>query len=161
MNEKAAIKRIMVGLDGSEGSAAALRWTIDLAKTVDAEVIALHAFELPYRVVAPMAGGAGFGVSTELGSFEQSMRENAKEAFRTQWCAPLQEAGVRYREVFGEGRAGTVLIEAAEREEVDLIVSGRRGLGSVTELLAGSVSQHLVHRANRPVVIIPSPSDQS
>ncbi|MGI8562350.1 MAG: universal stress protein [Candidatus Dormibacter sp.] len=58
----------MVGLDGSEGSAAALRWTIDLAKTIDAEVIALHAFELPYRAFAPPAGGAAFGVSTEVGS---------------------------------------------------------------------------------------------
>ncbi len=86
MNEK-SIKQIMVGLDGSEGSAAALRWTIDLAKTIDAEVIALHAFELPYRAFAPPAGGAAFGVSTEVGSFEQSMRDGAKEAFRTQ-CAP-------------------------------------------------------------------------
>jgi nucleotide-binding universal stress UspA family protein len=91
---------------------------------------------------------------------EQSMRESEKEAFRTQWCAPLLEAGIRYREVFGEGRAGPVLVEAAESEEVDLIVTGRRGLGSLTELLAGSVSQHLVHRANRPVAVIPSPPDQ-
>ncbi len=159
MNEK-SIKQIMVGLDGSEGSAAALRWTIDLAKTIDAEVIALHAFELPYRAFAPPAGGAAFGVSTEVGSFEQSMRDGAKEAFRTQWCAPLQEAGVRYREVFGEGRAGAVLIEAAERDEVDLIVTGRRGWSSVAELLAGSVSQYLVHRAKRPVVVIPSPPHQ-
>jgi nucleotide-binding universal stress UspA family protein len=159
MNEN-AIKRIMVGLDGSEGSAAALRWTIALAKTADAEVIALHALELPYRLFAPPGEGAAFGVSAELGSWEQSMRDSAKEAFRTQWCAPLHEAGIRYREVFGEGRAGPVLVEAAESEEVDLIVTGRRGLGSLTELLAGSVSQHLVHRANRPVVVIPSPPEQ-
>ncbi|MGI8562351.1 MAG: universal stress protein [Candidatus Dormibacter sp.] len=88
------------------------------------------------------------------------MRDGAKEACRTQWCAPLQEAGVRYREVFGEGRAGAVLIEAAERDEVDLIVTGRRGWSSVAELLAGSVSQYLVHRAKRPVVVIPSPPHQ-
>jgi len=52
------------------------------------------------------------------------------------------------------------LIEAAERDEVDLIVTGRRGWSSVAELLAGSVSQYLVHRAKRPVVVIPSPPHQ-
>lgn len=37
----------------------------------------------------------------------------------------------------------------------DLIVSGRRGRGAVLELLAGSVSQRLLHGAHVPVVVIP------
>ncbi len=155
-----AIAQILVGLDGSEGSAAALRKAIQLAKAMDAEVVAVHVFQLPYPVLAPAAGGAAMGVGAEVSTFEQSMRERVKEVFRTQWCAPLEEAGVRYREVFGEGRPGAVLEEAAERDNVDLIVVGRRGLGSLTELLAGSVSQYLVHRASRPVLVIPHPSEK-
>ncbi len=159
MGEK-AIQRILVGLDGSAGSAAALEWAITLAKGVDAEIVAVHVFQLSYPLSAPPAGGAMLGIGSEVASLERSLRDGVREAFRTEWTAPLAQAGVRYRELFGEGRAGPVLIEAAEREGADVIVTGRRGLGSLTEILAGSVSQHLVHRANRPVLIIPHPSDE-
>lgn len=149
--------RILVGLDGSEGSAAALERAISLARSTGAEIVAVHVFDLPYPSYAPMTGGAAMGMAGEVRTLEESMRERVKEAFRTEWSAPLQEAGVRYREVFGEGRPGPVLAEAAEREDVDLIVVGRRGRGSLTELIAGSVSQYLIHRANRPVLVVPDP----
>jgi nucleotide-binding universal stress UspA family protein len=78
-----------------------------------------------------------------------------KETFRTDWCAPLPEANVRYREAFGNGRAGPVLVEAANRDDVNLIVTGRRGPTALVEHFAGSVGQYLVHRSGRPVVVIP------
>jgi nucleotide-binding universal stress UspA family protein len=180
-HEENEIGRVLVGLDGSANSAAALRWAIRLAKAVDAEVIAVHAFDLPYRAIAPPGegtitaaphGAAAYplnspsttnessGVAAEVASLEQSLRESAKEAFQTQWLGPLEEAGIRYREVFEEGRPVSVLLEIAEREQVDLIVTGRRGLGSLAEFLAGSVSHHLVHQANRPVTVIPHPSEE-
>jgi nucleotide-binding universal stress UspA family protein len=179
------IGRILVGLDGSANSAAALRWAIRLAKGVDAEVVAVHAFHLSYRGVAPPGEGAvtaapqGAGgyplnpapvadappgvsaeVASEVAALEQSLRENARELFRTQWLGPLEQAGIRHREVFEEGRPVSVLLEVAEREQVDLIVTGRRGLGSVAELFAGSVSHNLVHMANRPVTVVPLASEE-
>ncbi|HSR22206.1 MAG TPA: universal stress protein, partial [Candidatus Eisenbacteria bacterium] len=42
-----SVKRIVVGLDGSQGSVRALDWAIRLAAGMDAEVIAVHAHELP------------------------------------------------------------------------------------------------------------------
>jgi nucleotide-binding universal stress UspA family protein len=152
--------RLLVGLDGSEGSAAALHLAIKLARAIDAEITAMHVFQFPYPVLAPMAGGAAMGIGGEVGSLEESTRESVKQAFETEWCAPLRDAGVRYREVFGDGRPGEQLKGAAERDNVDLIVVGRRGLGSLAELLAGSVSQYLVHRAERPVLITPHPSER-
>jgi nucleotide-binding universal stress UspA family protein len=150
--------RILVGLDGSEGSAAALDQAIGLARATGAEIVAAHVFELPYPNLAPIAGGAPMGVGAEVGTLEESMRERVKEVFRTEWCAPLQNAGVPYRELFGEGRPGDSLADAAARENVGLIVVGRRGRGSLTELLAGSVSQYLIHRAGRPVLVVTEPS---
>ncbi len=88
------------------------------------------------------------------------MRERVKATFRTEWCAPLEAAGVRYRELFGEGRAGPALLDAADQEQVHVIVTGRRGRTTLVEMLAGSVSQFLVHRARQPVVVIPNPSEQ-
>jgi nucleotide-binding universal stress UspA family protein len=89
------------------------------------------------------------------------LRENAGDAFRKGWLAPLEQSGVRYRELFEEGRPGPVLLEVAAREHVDLIVVGRRGLGSVRELLLGSVSHYLAHHSDRPVVILPPASENS
>ena len=154
------VGRILVGLDGSEGSAAALRWAIDLAKVTGSEILAAHAFELPATIPVPMAGGAPLGVAAEASTFEESVRESVRSTFRTDWCAPLESSGVRYRELFGDGRAGPALVDAAERENADLIVTGRRGRTALAEVLAGSVSQYLVHRARPPVVVIPSGSEQ-
>ena len=44
--------------------------------------------------------------------------------------------------------------EVAEREAVDLVVVGRRGLGGLTELILGSVSHAIVHRVRRPVAVV-------
>ena len=51
-----------------------------------------------------------------------------------------------------EGNAAQVLIDAAEG--ADLLVVGSRGHGGFTEALLGSVSQHCVHHAPCPVVIV-------
>ena len=50
------------------------------------------------------------------------------------------------------GAASDGLLEEAEREQIDPVVTGRRGGGSLAELFAGSVSsQHLVHKAQVPL----------
>lgn len=138
----------MVGLDGSEGSALALDWAIRLAAAVDAEVIAVHAHELPASL--PRPGGAPY--VPEFESWERSVRQD----FELRWCAPLDGAGVRHRKVFEIGRPGEVLLRQAERVVADLIVTGRRGRGELMELLAGSVSQRMVHGAHCPVVVVPA-----
>ena len=151
-------KRILVGLDGSAGSAAALDKAIELARALDAEVVAAHVFELPYPSLAPVAGGAPMGVAGDVQSVEDSMRRTVKQEFDTTWCAPLRDAGVRHRELFGDGRAGPMLQQTVDEEDVDLIVVGRRGRSALVELLAGSVSQYLVHRAGRPVLVTADPA---
>ncbi len=151
-------ERILVGLDGSEGSAAALRWAIREARALDGEVLAVHAFELPYPAIPPPAGGVPVGLVTEELAMEQSLRAAAEQAFEAEWCAPLAQAGVRHRRLFVEGRPGDVLLEVAEQERATLIATGRRGRGSGFAPFAGSVTQHLVHRAHVPVVIVPAPA---
>jgi nucleotide-binding universal stress UspA family protein len=145
---RAPIRRIVVGVDGSGGSARALDWAIGLAAAVDAEVIAVHAHELPAYL--PRPGGAPY--VPELENWERA----ARQEFELRWCAPLAAAGVRHRTIFQIGRAGELLLSEADRVAADLVVTGRRGRGELVELLAGSVSQRMVHRARCPVVVIPA-----
>ena len=57
-----------------------------------------------------------------------------------------------------EGNAAPILLEAADGS--DLLVVGSRGHGGFAEALLGSVSQHCVHHAPCPVVIIRGPRDR-
>ena len=51
-----------------------------------------------------------------------------------------------------------VILAAASDVEADVIVLGTRGRGDVKSLLLGSVSNAVVHHADRPVLIVPSPA---
>ena len=137
----------MVGVDGSEAAARALEWAIDLATPLDAEIIAVYACE-PRRLV-PRAAGAPYVPDTE--NLERALQQD----FELRWCAPLAVAGVRHRTIFAIGQAGDVLLREAEGLVADLIVTGRRGRGELVELIAGSVSQRIVHGAHCPVVVVP------
>ena len=62
--------------------------------------------------------------------------------------------GVEARYLIWEGRPGESILEAAAAEEAALIVVGSHNRGRVGRLLLGSVSQHVVDRANLPVVVV-------
>jgi nucleotide-binding universal stress UspA family protein len=139
------IRRIAIGVDGSESSAAALKWAIKLAKGLGSQVIAVYAIEIP----------AYFPEPEELPFvLDQGWRDGLKSDFEERWCKPLKVAGVRYRAVMEDGRAASVIADVADRENADMVVVGRRGRGGVAELLLGSTSHELVLHSRRPVLVV-------
>jgi nucleotide-binding universal stress UspA family protein len=139
------IRRIAIGVDGSESSAAALKWAIKLAKGLGSQVIAVYAIEIPAYFPGP----------EELPFvLDQEWRDGLKSEFEDRWCRPLKVAGVRYRAVMEDGRAASVISDVADREKADMIVVGRRGRGGVAELLLGSTSHELVLHSRRPVLVV-------
>lgn len=141
-------RRIVVGLDGSPGSKAALDWVIEYAPLLDAEVIAVHSMDVAMAMPPPTVAAPPFVVDDEL---RAAMRDALHE-----WCAPLREAGVPYRAELYEGSPVGALTAAAEQEHARLIVVGRRGRGGFAELILGSVPHSLAHHAPVPVVIVPA-----
>ncbi|HEY4912976.1 MAG TPA: universal stress protein [Candidatus Dormibacteraeota bacterium] len=142
---KNGIGRIAVGVDGSDSSAAAIRWAIRLAKGMGSQVIAIYAVDIP----------AYFPEPEELPFvLDQEWRDGMKSEFEEKWCRPLKVAGVRYRAVIEDGRAATVIAAVAQREKADVIVVGRRGRGGVAELLLGSTSHELVLHSRLPVLVV-------
>jgi nucleotide-binding universal stress UspA family protein len=143
--ETAGIRRIVVGVDGSDASAAALKWAIRLAKAVGSQVIAVYAVDVPSYYPEP------YGVPVQ---FDSEWRAAMRADFENRWCKPLKAAGVRYRTVMEDGRAASLLAGVADREKADMLVVGRRGRGGVAELLLGSTSHELVLHSKRPVLVI-------
>jgi nucleotide-binding universal stress UspA family protein len=142
---KTGIRRIAVGVDGSESSAAALKWAIRLAKGMGSQVIAVYAIDIPVFLLEP------YDVPIQ---FDEDWRAAMRSEFEDRWCKPLKVAGVRYRAIMEDGRAASVVAAVADRENADVIVVGRRGRGGVAELLLGSASHELVLHSRRPVMVV-------
>jgi nucleotide-binding universal stress UspA family protein len=71
--------------------------------------------------------------------------------------ARLREQGLDCTALLVQGSTPETIVREAERLAADLIVLGSRGHGFLRRALLGSVSEHVLHHANRPVLILPTP----
>jgi nucleotide-binding universal stress UspA family protein len=135
-------RRIVVGVDGSDSSKAALAWAIRQARLTGAVVDAVMTWEFPAMY--------GFGMAVIPGTdFEQT----AVEVLADTIAEVSADAGpVKIRSKVAEGNAAQVLLD--ESAGADLLVVGSRGHGGFAEALLGSVGQHCVHHATCPIVVI-------
>jgi nucleotide-binding universal stress UspA family protein len=148
MTTSERIERIVVGVDGSEHAAAAMQWAIRMAKGMNLDVIAV------YAIPPPMYFDMGYSAPTMPVQFDEQWRADMRKEFEDVWCKPLRDAGVRYRALIKDGRAGSVIAKVADDNDADVVLVGRRGRGGVAELLLGSVSHELVLHCKRPVLVI-------
>lgn len=132
--------RIVVGVDGSAGSQAALRFAITEAALRHASLDAILAWHWPV-----IAAEAAAPVDLDPAGWAQSTLD---EALRS---VDAGEVDIEARTV--EGQAAAVLLAASA--EAELLVVGTRGHGGFTGLLLGSVSQQCVAHAPCPVVVVP------
>lgn len=138
-------ERVVVGVDGSETSRAALRWAVEAAELRQARVQVVLAWHLPY------VGGYPFtGSSFDPSSLEHEARSTLDgiiESVDTSGLTAPIDATLTL------GDAGRAVLDAAAG--ADLVVIGSRGLGGFAGLLLGSVGRHVAHHAPCPVVVIP------
>ena len=140
-------RTMVVGVDGSEGAAAALAWAVEYAPPLDAEVIVVHSMDVAMAVPPPTVAAPPFVV-------DDALRAGMRAALH-EWCAPLRASGVAHRAELYEGNPVGALTRVATDAGAALIVVGRRGHGGLAELLLGSVPHSLSHLATVPVVIVP------
>jgi len=143
------IKRILVGVDGSKSSVAALTWACDLATGVEAEVDVLCAWQTPFPSFELMAIGLDFEVD-ELNSRPHQIAQYRIDKTILDACG--EPHPMRCNRIIEEGNPGILLV--GRSKDYDLLVLGNRGHTPVIETLLGSVSQHCVTHAHCPVVIV-------
>ena len=144
-----ATRRIVVGVDGSIGSAAAVAWCAAMAPLLDADVVAVHAIET-HDYAAPPS-------SSPISAFpDDAWREHLMSESEKVWCAALDAAGIEFRVVLSNAAAAAALLVVADDVDADMIVVGRRGQGGFEELLLGRAPHQVAQHARRPVVIVPS-----
>jgi nucleotide-binding universal stress UspA family protein len=137
--------RIVVGVDGSDGSAHALRWAARQAEYSGAALEAIVAWQYP-----AFFGWAPVGVdSADFGSIaEKTLNDALNDVFGTEWPDWVQTRVI-------EGYPAQVLVDASEG--ADLLVVGSRGHAGFADALLGSVSTYCVHHAHGPVTVIRPP----
>jgi nucleotide-binding universal stress UspA family protein len=144
------VRRIVVGVDGSPASRAALAWAVGQAGETGASVAAVIAWHRPALVGGvPFAPTEGLD-STDYGGSAAKVLSDAV----SQTVDP--DGPVTVTSTVREGNAAQVLLDLAK--DADLLVVGNRGHGGFAEALLGSVSEACVHHAQCPVVIVREPS---
>lgn len=136
-------QHIIVGVDESEGAAAALRWAAAEAQLRDAELTAVLAWGFidQHHPVTADGFNASYGPDDAL---------RALRGFIT--AALGAEASASVRALAACELPARALLDASQ--SADLLVVGARGLGGFRGLLLGSVSQHCLHHATVPIAII-------
>lgn len=135
----AAGGRIVVGVDGSPSSVAALRWAIGQADQTGAEVEVVTAWRFP----------AGYGLDPNAGDPEEAA---AKKLFTALGTVTDQGRDVMICPRIVAGHAPDVLVQAAR--DAELLVVGSRERGGLAGALLGSVSRFCAQHARCPVVIV-------
>ncbi|MFZ0130707.1 MAG: universal stress protein [Candidatus Dormiibacterota bacterium] len=140
---------IVVGVNGSAASDAALEWAIKEAAPRGAEIIAVH-------VLKPLGAYGGTTVrDVRLREFDylgDDIRSNVKKEL----FGPLTRTDITHRIVVVEGHPASRILQVADTEDADLIVVGNGLHSTMEDLFLGSVAHELSHKARRPFALIPS-----
>lgn len=137
-----AAKPVVVGVDGSADSKAALKWAVEFGRRFEAPVHAVAVWDIPLAL--------GYAATyTETGAqIEERTLGLLREAVED---AVGEDAGVVLR--LERGHPAAALVNASEQAQ--LLVLGTRGHGAFTGMLLGSVSQHCVTHSRCPFVVVP------
>jgi|SoiMethySBSTD1v2_1073268.scaffolds.fasta_scaffold02708_5 nucleotide-binding universal stress UspA family protein len=145
------IRRILVAVDGSEGSRTALRFLSISGLARDAEVSLLRV--LP-KYVRSGLHGPGTRFSDRLPAEDRRKQRGDADVLLADAATLFAEAGRPVPRLVGEGDAAREIVKTAHGRDSDLVVLGARGFGTLGRLLLGSVSETVLHHVDRPVVIV-------
>lgn len=133
--------QVLLGIDGSEGSFAAVNWLADIGRSLQLSVTAV-AVEEPIAEWTP---------STSSKNWRRDV-----EKWIGEWTGPLSDAGVTVEAVAQRDlHPSAALLGTATSKQADLIVVGTRGLGGFSGLRAGGTALKLIHHSTLPIVLVP------
>jgi nucleotide-binding universal stress UspA family protein len=145
-------RRILVPLDGSENALKSLDFTISIADKYDDILTLLYV--VPDRDISdevkqymqaehikesPQSGYEGMANELILGEGERRAKENHISSVK---------------KIIEYGKPAQVITRAAERENVDMIIMGTRGLSNIESIALGSTAHKVMHLANCTVVVV-------
>src|SRR4029078_8022871 len=137
--EHPLISKILVAVDGSETSSKAAEMAIDLAEKHGADLICIF-------IVAPNVNFSEvFYLAKENG---QKIVDEVKNA------ALAKKLNVYTEVLFDVGSVSKAIVEYAEKNNVNLIVIGTRGISGIKRMLVGSTASEVVKYSHCPIMVV-------
>ncbi|OLO28174.1 hypothetical protein BTR23_18000 [Alkalihalophilus pseudofirmus] len=138
--------KILVAYDGSEMSKKAVMKAKEFAETNEqTEINIITVWDLPN---APYEAYDYLNVNMKE-TFKKQAEENVEEATKLVDGLPNKIVGATL-----QGYASNTIIKFAEDHNIDLIILGNRGLGGFQRFLLGSVSFHVVQKAQCDILVV-------
>lgn len=148
-------KKILVAFDGSKPSSKASEYAIYLSKLENASLIFLH-------VLDNIKQGGVIGLRARYG--DTNLVEGYKRA-RTQeaekWILPIEKIAadqgiIAKIEIVDDERNSKIetIVQFIEKNNIDLVVTGSRGLSQFKRMLVGSVASGIITHSKCPVLVI-------
>lgn len=139
-------KKILVPTDASEYSRRALMMALEMARSVQAEVVLLHVSYTPQAYW-------GYTISYGITVTQEQLDQNGELALEATLTGIDSEQVVINKRV-ESGHPVTIILEQIKKENIDLVIMGSHGYGAIAGSVLGSVSQRVLQRASCPVLII-------
>ena len=135
-------RSIVVGVDGSDSSKAALEWAAQQARLTGAPLVAIATWDWPTNYGAPVMWPENIDFEADA---RKSLAQSVDQVLGADHCSEVVQRVIH-------GHPAPVLEEASR--EAALVVVGCRGHGEFAGMLLGSVSEFLATHAHCPVVIV-------
>jgi nucleotide-binding universal stress UspA family protein len=149
---RAEANSIVVGIDGSKNSEAALGAAFEIASFHGWELVAVHAWDIPaYELIESPQGVFPLPIS-EVAEDEVRLSAQVLAGHRERYPdVPVREHLVR-------GPAVQALLD--QEPSAAMIAVGTRGRGAFLSAVLGSVSNAILHKASVPVLVVPLPPEE-
>ena len=156
------IRKILYATDLSQNSSYAFLYATDMAKRHDARIVILHAIE-----PIPTYAESYAGITDETKRKQQEEMAEELNKHLQGFCKKAEaQIGSPCVELVSKilvrrGHPPEEILNAADDEGCDVIVLGSHGKGFLAHTFLGSVSSEVLHRARKPVFVIPLPSEKT
>lgn len=144
-----SINSILVPVDFSEASFQALEYAIEFGENFAARLLIFHALSLSESFTAN-----GYGMY-DLGALEDAARRDAESQMQ-KFVGLAKFHRVQFETVVSIAAPIPEISSLAQERNIDLIITATHGRTGLKHLLMGSIAEHIVRHAPRPVLVVPS-----
>ena len=147
--------RILVATDGSDAGRRTLEFAARLTKGPGDQLRIVNVVSLRSIPLEQLDEYSRLGQVTRLEAMTVESREQLNAARLRAEELGVSDVPLESAMELHEGNIAETIIDAANRNRVDIVIVGKRGLGRLSGLVLGSVSQKVVELARCAVIVVP------
>ena len=142
------MKNILATIDFSYNEKLVMDMASDMAKAFNGKIWLLH-------VVPPEPEFIGFGVGPQYVRDSRAAELRKERRLMNEYAEKMQEEGVDAQGLVIEGATVDMILDKAEKLDIDLIITGHHEHNFVYKAFFGSVAKGVVKKTKIPVLLVP------